>query len=173
MITPESYCFADRCHAQLERQTQEITTLYQEVAEHQRNAAQEIAEISVELDAAPLRNEEKERLERLRDGLEQERQKLSDAAAQFGKEKASLEVSFCHLKSSFSLTLRNLEGGAPKVHGRERELGDGKGDNRTPSLSRKTRCVAYSNEEGEQAISAQRGFQITEEGPAKEARATG
>lgn len=82
----------DRCHNQLEGQAQEIQTMFETFAEQQRNSAKDAADISVELEDSPLRDEERERLERLREGLDQERQKFTEAAAKFGRDKAALEV---------------------------------------------------------------------------------
>ncbi|KAF6750793.1 hypothetical protein DFP72DRAFT_504904 [Ephemerocybe angulata] len=82
----------DRCHNQLEGQAQEIQTMFETFAEQQRNSAKDAADISVELVDSPLRDEEKERLERLREGLDQERQKFTEAAAKFGRDKAALEA---------------------------------------------------------------------------------
>ena len=48
--------------------------------------------MSIELMSAPLKDEEKERLDILRKELDAERQKFTEAAIRFGKEKAELEV---------------------------------------------------------------------------------
>lgn len=48
--------------------------------------------MSMEMMAADGRDEEKERLERIREELESERQKFSEAAVKFKNEKANLEV---------------------------------------------------------------------------------
>lgn len=67
--------------------------MFDKFAEDHRIATSEIGDMSVELMSAPLRDEEKERLDRLRNELDMERQKFTDAAIRFGKEKATLEVT--------------------------------------------------------------------------------
>ncbi|KAJ2929683.1 hypothetical protein H1R20_g7423, partial [Candolleomyces eurysporus] len=82
----------DRCHNQLETQAEEIQSMFEQFAEQQRTSAKEFEEVSVELMSAPLHDEEKERLERIKQELDQERQKFTQAAIKFGKEKSALEA---------------------------------------------------------------------------------
>ena len=49
--------------------------------------------MSIELISGPLRDEEKERLDSLRRELDSERQRFTEAAVKFGREKAALEVN--------------------------------------------------------------------------------
>lgn len=63
------------------------------VAKNHRVATGEIGEMSIELISAPLRDEEKERLDILRRELDSERQRFTEAAVKFGREKAALEVN--------------------------------------------------------------------------------
>ena len=49
--------------------------------------------MSIELLSAPLRDEEKERLDSLRRELDSERQRFTEAAVKFGLDKADLEVT--------------------------------------------------------------------------------
>lgn len=49
--------------------------------------------MSIELISAPLRDEEKERLDSLRRELDSERRRFTEAAVKFGREKADLEVN--------------------------------------------------------------------------------
>lgn len=55
--------------------------------------ANDVGEMSVELMIAPLRDEEKERIETLKKDLDLERQKFTDAAIKLGKERAQIEVN--------------------------------------------------------------------------------
>jgi len=70
----------------------ETQAMFDKFAEDHRIVTGEIGEMSVELMTAPLKDEEKERLDILRKELDLERQKFTDAAIKFGKEKAALEV---------------------------------------------------------------------------------
>lgn len=49
--------------------------------------------MSIELVSAPLRDEEKERLDSLRRELDSERQRFTETAIKFGRDKADLEVN--------------------------------------------------------------------------------
>ena len=67
--------------------------MFDKFAKNHRNATGEIAEMSIELLSAPLRDEEKERLDSLRRELDSERQRFTEAAVKFGRDKADLEVT--------------------------------------------------------------------------------
>ena len=69
--------------------------MFEQFAEQQQTSAKVLGDMSMELMAADGRDEEKERLERIRDELELERQKFSEAAVKFKNEKANLEVRVC------------------------------------------------------------------------------
>ncbi|TEB33294.1 hypothetical protein FA13DRAFT_1731067 [Coprinellus micaceus] len=103
----------DRCHNQLEGQAQEIQTMFEQFAEQQQTSAKELGDMSMEMMAADGRDEEKERLERIREELESERQKFSEAAVKFKNEKANLEaerIKFLDEKRSWEMdkVLANL-----------------------------------------------------------------
>lgn len=66
--------------------------MFEQFAEQQQTSAKELGDMSMEIMAADGRDEEKERLERIREELELERQKFSEAAVKFKNEKANLEV---------------------------------------------------------------------------------
>lgn len=66
--------------------------MFDKFAEDHRIATGEIGDMSVELMTAPLKDEAMERLDILRRELDEERQKFTDAAIHFGKEKAALEA---------------------------------------------------------------------------------
>ena len=70
----------------------ETQAMFDKFAEDHRIATGEIGEMSIELMSAPMKDEEKEKLDILRKELDLERQKFTDAAIKFGKEKAALEV---------------------------------------------------------------------------------
>ncbi|EAU90393.2 hypothetical protein CC1G_00777 [Coprinopsis cinerea okayama7 len=76
---------------QLETQSEEMQTLLDTIAAQQRNSADQLGEISMELNN-PLQDEERERLEKIRQELEQEEEKLQAAAAKLRAEKAGLEA---------------------------------------------------------------------------------
>jgi hypothetical protein len=67
--------------------------MFDKFAKDQRVAAGEIGEMSIELMSAPLRDQEKERLDGLKRELDLERQRFTEAAVKFGREKAALEVN--------------------------------------------------------------------------------
>ncbi|CAA7265145.1 unnamed protein product [Cyclocybe aegerita] len=70
----------------------ETQAMFDKFAEDHRIATGEIGEMSVELLSAPLRDQERDRLDILRRELDAERQKFTEAAVRFGKEKASFEA---------------------------------------------------------------------------------
>lgn len=67
--------------------------MFDKFTEDHRTSNGEINDMSVELMSGPLQDEAKGRLDKLRKELDAERQKFTDAAIAFGKEKAALEVS--------------------------------------------------------------------------------
>jgi hypothetical protein len=71
----------------------ETQALFDKFADTHRDATGEIGEMSIELMSAPIRDEEKERLDSLRRELDSERQRFTEAAIKFGREKADLEVN--------------------------------------------------------------------------------
>ena len=71
----------------------ETQALFDKFTKTHRDASGEIGEMSIELLSAPLRDEEKERLDRLRRELDSERQRFTEAALKFGREKTDLEVN--------------------------------------------------------------------------------
>ena len=71
----------------------ETQAMFDKFAKDHRVATGEIGEMSIELMSAPLRDEEKERLDNLRRELDSERQRFTEAAIKFGREKAALEVN--------------------------------------------------------------------------------
>lgn len=71
----------------------ETQAMFDKFAKDHRIATGEIGEMSIELMSAPLMDEEKERLDNLRRELDSERQRFTEAAVNFGREKAALEVT--------------------------------------------------------------------------------
>ena len=86
------YCPASSQKQTLSHMT-EAQAMFDKFAEDHCSTTGEIHEMSVELLSVPLRDEAKERLEDLRNELDSERQRFTEAAIKFGKEKAALEVS--------------------------------------------------------------------------------
>ncbi|KAF8806893.1 hypothetical protein BYT27DRAFT_7338870 [Phlegmacium glaucopus] len=70
----------------------ETQAMFDKFAKDHRIATGEIGEMSIELMSAPLRDVEKERLDSLRQELDSERQRFTEAAIKFGREKAALEA---------------------------------------------------------------------------------
>ena len=70
----------------------ETQAMFDKFTKDHRIATGEIGEMSIELMSAPLRDEERERLDNLRRELDSERQRFTEAAVKFGREKAALEV---------------------------------------------------------------------------------
>lgn len=63
-----------------------------------RIASGDVGEMSVELMTAPLRDEEKGRLDEIKNDLDLERQNFTEAALKLGKERAELEVKHFELQ---------------------------------------------------------------------------
>ena len=63
--------------------------LFNKFTKNHQAATGEIGEMSIELISAPLRDEEKERLDSLRRELDSERQRFTEAAINFGREKTA------------------------------------------------------------------------------------
>ena len=93
-IVGNSYTFVT-AHSQKETiaHATETQALFDKFAKKHRDATGEIGEMSIELISAPLRDEEMERLDSLRRELDSERQRFTEAAVKFGREKADLEVN--------------------------------------------------------------------------------
>jgi len=70
----------------------ETRDLFDKYAADQRNSKRETDEISMELMTAPQRDEERDRLEKLRAELDRDRQWFTEATIKLGKEKAELAV---------------------------------------------------------------------------------
>ncbi|KAF9530341.1 Afadin and alpha-actinin-binding-domain-containing protein [Crepidotus variabilis] len=81
-------------HSQKQKHAQinETQAMFDRFAEEQHIKTGEIGEQSMELMSAPLQDDEKIRLDKLRQELDQERQKFTQAAINFGKEKAAHEA---------------------------------------------------------------------------------
>jgi len=71
----------------------ETRDLFDKFAADQRNSKRETNEISMELMTVPQRDEERDRVEKLRAELDLERQWFTEATIKLGKEKAELAVS--------------------------------------------------------------------------------
>lgn len=90
-----SYTFVTaRSQKQSTAHAAETQAMFDKFAKDHRIATGEIGEMSIELMSAPLRDEEMERLDNLRRELDTERQRFTEAAVKFGREKAALEVKF-------------------------------------------------------------------------------
>jgi hypothetical protein len=73
--------------------------MFDKFAQDHRITTGDVGEMSLELMTAPLRDEEKERLDKIKNDLELERQRFTEAAIKLGKDRAELEVK--HLGSEF------------------------------------------------------------------------
>jgi hypothetical protein len=74
-------------------QAAQTQAVFDEFAEDRR-VNNGIGDASVELMIAPVRDAEKERLDKIKTQLEQERKNFTAAALKLGQEKAALEVRF-------------------------------------------------------------------------------
>lgn len=74
------------------KQAAETRSMFDKFVKDHRITTSDVGDVSVELMTAPLRDEEKERLDRIKNDLELERQKFTEAAIKLGKERAELEV---------------------------------------------------------------------------------
>jgi len=70
----------------------ETQIMFDQFAEDHRVVTTDVREMSVDLMTAPLKDEEKDRLECIKRDLDLERKKFTEAAVRLGKEKAALEV---------------------------------------------------------------------------------
>ena len=70
----------------------ETQAMFDKFAEDHRLATNDIDDMSVELMSVPLRDQEKDRLDKIRLELDMERQKFTEAAIKLGREKAAMEV---------------------------------------------------------------------------------
>jgi len=81
----------------------ETQKMFEKFTAGHRRATEGIEEMSMELMSAPMRDEEKERLENLRAELDSDRQRFTESAITFGHERAVLEVNI--LRPSVSRVL--------------------------------------------------------------------
>ena len=94
ILCGDSYTFVTaRSQKQSISHAAETQAMFDKFVKDHQIATGEIGEMSIELMSAPLRDEEKERLDNLRRELDSERQKFTEAAVKFGREKAALEVN--------------------------------------------------------------------------------
>ncbi|KAF9466164.1 Afadin and alpha-actinin-binding-domain-containing protein [Collybia nuda] len=77
---------------QLVAQAAETQSVLDKFLEDHRNLTNDVGEMSIELMRAPLCDEEKERIDKIKKELDVERQKFTDAAIKLGKERAELEA---------------------------------------------------------------------------------
>ena len=105
LIVGNSYTFViARSQKESTAHAAETQALFDKFTKNHRHTTGEIGEMSIELISAPLRDEEKERLDSLRRELDSERQRFTEAAVKFGREKADLEVNL-------TFTMRALTNG--------------------------------------------------------------
>jgi hypothetical protein len=77
----------------------ETQSMFDKFVKDHRITSGDVGEMSVELMAAPLRDEEKERLDKIKNNLDLERQRFTEAAIKLGKERAELEVKYLESQS--------------------------------------------------------------------------
>ncbi|RDB15346.1 Afadin- and alpha-actinin-binding protein B [Hypsizygus marmoreus] len=82
----------ERSRKQTLVQAAETQAMFDKFAEDHRIATGNIGEMSIELMSVPLRDVEKERLDKIKRELEEERQKFTAAAIKLGKERAEIEA---------------------------------------------------------------------------------
>lgn len=74
--------------------------MYEEFVEQQQTSVKQVGDLSLELMDADGRDEGRESLERIREELDREQQKFTEAATKSKNEKATLEVRMCHYNSA-------------------------------------------------------------------------
>jgi hypothetical protein len=92
----------ERSRKRAATQVAETQSMFDKFVEDHRITTHDVGEMSVELMTAPLRDEEKERIEIVKKDLDVERQRFTEAAIKLGKERAELEVNY--LDCFYSLT---------------------------------------------------------------------
>ncbi|KAF8997917.1 Afadin and alpha-actinin-binding-domain-containing protein [Cyathus striatus] len=73
-------------------QAAETQAMFDKFAEDHKKVQDDVAEMSMELMSAPLQDEEKKRLDKIKLELQQERDRFTEATIKLGKEKAALEA---------------------------------------------------------------------------------
>ena len=82
----------DQAHAQAEQQAAQTQVIFDNFVASQQKTSANIAEMSMELMTTSMADAERERLEKIRQELDTEREKFTQAAVQLGKERTALEV---------------------------------------------------------------------------------
>lgn len=83
----------------------ETQAMFDRFVEDHRVVAGDVGDMSVDLMIAPARDEEKERLQNIKQQLDEERKRFTEAAIKLGKEKAVLEVkSLSQILDSYLLS---------------------------------------------------------------------
>ncbi|KAG6829065.1 hypothetical protein H0H92_005839 [Tricholoma furcatifolium] len=82
----------EQSRQQLATQASETRAMFDKFTKDHRTMTGEIAEMSVELMSAPLRDAERDRLDEIKKQLDQERQKFTEAAIELGKERKGLQA---------------------------------------------------------------------------------
>ncbi|KAI0364368.1 hypothetical protein BV20DRAFT_974567 [Pilatotrama ljubarskyi] len=109
----------DRLRAELEdaqkqaaASAAQVQELFDRFAEEQAQPASHLADVSMDLMTAPVRDEEKQRLDARFKELEEERRKFTEAAVRLGREKAALEaerLKFLEEKRSWQVDMMLAE----------------------------------------------------------------
>lgn len=79
----------DQVHTQTQHQASQTRALF---VVSQQETSPDVAEMSMELMTASMADAERERLEKIRQELDNEREKFTQAAVQLGRERTALEV---------------------------------------------------------------------------------
>jgi len=82
----------DQAHTQAQHQASQTRALFDKFAVPQQETPSDVAEMSMELMTTSMADAERERLEKIRQELDNEREKFTQAAVQLGRERTALEV---------------------------------------------------------------------------------
>lgn len=65
---------------------------------HMRENPQDDGELSLDLMITPAKDEERDRIEAIKKGLEEERKRFTEATVKLGRERATLEVNYFRIE---------------------------------------------------------------------------
>ena len=82
----------DQAHTQAQHQASQTRALFDNFTVPQQETPSDVAEMSMELMTTSMADAERERLEKIRQELDNEREKFTQAAVQLGRERTALEV---------------------------------------------------------------------------------
>jgi len=103
-------CMTDQARTQAQHQASQTRALPDNFVVPQQETPPDVAEMSMELMTASMADAERERLEKIREELDNEREKFTQAAVQLGRERTALEVGANPWEIAQSLICEICEG---------------------------------------------------------------